>query len=104
MHGIISGIENGAGASWRIEEPRQQCTGGAKRFLGIHSPSRVFAEEVGHWIPHGIAEGIKDSGRSQVRQAVNAVTGLSLGRVAIGLPAGASSWAREHLADLVPRP
>ena len=31
---------------------------GAKSSLGIHSPSRVFAKEVGEWIPPGIEKGI----------------------------------------------
>lgn len=31
---------------------------GAKNALGIHSPSKIFAEEVGKWIPKGIAVGI----------------------------------------------
>ena len=29
----------------------------AKAALGIHSPSKVFAEEVGKWLPAGMAEG-----------------------------------------------
>ena len=34
---------------------------GAKDALGIHSPSKVFADEVGKWIPPGIGEGMEDA-------------------------------------------
>lgn len=34
---------------------------GAKSALGIHSPSRVFAKEVGSWIPPGISQGFEKS-------------------------------------------
>ena len=33
----------------------------AKSALGIHSPSKVFADAVGAWIPSGIASGIEDN-------------------------------------------
>ncbi|WP_228979723.1 hypothetical protein [Streptomyces sp. DH12] len=36
-----------------------------KRALGIASPSRVMAREVGRWIPAGIAQGV-ESGRAEV--------------------------------------
>ncbi|WP_406420908.1 phage tail tape measure protein [Streptomyces sp. NBC_00842] len=34
-----------------------------KKALGIHSPSRVFADEVGRWIPAGIMRGMADGQR-----------------------------------------
>ena len=48
---IISEMSNLARSAWES----------AKNFLGIGSPSRVFAQEVGRWIPAGMAEGISDN-------------------------------------------
>ena len=48
---IISEMSNMAKSAWQS----------AKNFLGIGSPSKVFAQEVGRWIPAGMAEGINDN-------------------------------------------
>lgn len=47
---------------------------GAKSELEIHSPSRVFAREVGKWIPEGVASGIKDNSTA-ARDAIKGMTG-----------------------------
>lgn len=36
-------------------------TSGIKSFFGINSPSKLMADEVGKWIPAGLAEGIEDN-------------------------------------------
>ena len=48
-------------------------TGGIKKFFGIKSPSTVMADEVGKWIPAGLAEGIEDN----VKSFIASVTGLT---------------------------
>lgn len=41
-----------------------------KEVLGIHSPSTVFRDEVGHWIVEGIVEGIKaDASAEEIAKA-----------------------------------
>ena len=62
VSGVWSGIQNAAGWFW------DSATGffsgivdGVKRTLGIGSPSKVFAKEVGQWIPPGAGEGFKDA-------------------------------------------
>ena len=60
---VISGIKAGikAGASAIIEAAKdvaESALNAAKSFLGIHSPSRVFKEQVGEQISAGEAEGI----------------------------------------------
>ncbi|MFF3127207.1 phage tail tape measure protein [Streptomyces sp. NPDC057908] len=40
-----------------------------KKALGIHSPSRVFADEVGRWIPAGIMQGMTD-GQGSLNRAM----------------------------------
>lgn len=62
VHGVWNGISNAAG--WFKSQVRSFFSGivdGAKSALGIHSPSRVFAKEVGKWIPPGVGVGIEDS-------------------------------------------
>lgn len=61
---IISGIVNGlkAGISYIVnaaKEVAQSALDGAKNLLGIASPSKVMRDEVGKWIPEGIAVGIE---------------------------------------------
>lgn len=62
VHGVWNGISNAAG--WFRSQVSSFFSGivdGAKSALGIHSPSRVFAKEVGKWIPPGVGVGIEDS-------------------------------------------
>lgn len=61
---IVSGVWNGIcnAAGWfrdSVYNFFSGIVGNAKSALGIHSPSRVFADEVGQWIPPGITEGIE---------------------------------------------
>jgi len=46
---------------------------GLKDFFGIHSPSRLMADEVGKWLPEGIAVGIDKNAKS-VLQSMKDVT------------------------------
>lgn len=64
--GIVSGIQKGLSSSWaNLKAFLQKACGDlialAKRILGIGSPSREFADQVGRWIPAGIAQGIKNN-------------------------------------------
>ena len=57
---------------------------GAKGELKIESPSKVFANEVGKWIPEGIAVGIADNAKS-VLGAMKDLTVNALGSAKAGL-------------------
>lgn len=64
--GIVSGIQKGLSSSWdNLKAFLQKACGDlvalAKKILGIGSPSREFADQVGRWIPAGIAQGIKNN-------------------------------------------
>lgn len=60
--GIISGILSMGGAFQKaITDVVKNGLNAAKNFLGIHSPSTVFAEEVGKPISQGIGKGITDA-------------------------------------------
>lgn len=61
---IVSGVWNGIcnAAGWfrdSVYNFFSNIVSNAKSALGIHSPSRAFADEVGQWIPPGITEGIE---------------------------------------------
>lgn len=63
---IISGLVRGldSGVTWLYNAIRDLITGGMKaaREAGeIGSPSRLFAREVGRWIPAGVAMGAEDN-------------------------------------------
>ncbi|MFI6117482.1 phage tail tape measure protein [Kitasatospora sp. NPDC051164] len=75
---IVNGIGRGISQGWnwlknKVKDLANDALNAAKSFLGISSPSRVFAEQVGHWIPHGIAAGVQAS----AGVALAAVTALS---------------------------
>lgn len=61
VEGVWKGIENAK--DWFKDKIKGFFSGlvdGAKDALGISSPSKVFANQVGKWIPLGIAEGVED--------------------------------------------
>lgn len=63
---IITGIANGvSGAIGSLVDAAKNAAsnalGAIKRTLGISSPSKVFAREVGRWIPPGIGVGMKQA-------------------------------------------
>lgn len=78
-HNIMEGIKNGILS--KIDSVIEAAKSGAQRvldaakgFLQIGSPSKVFAREVGRWIPEGIAMGIRenmDSVTDEMRRAAD---------------------------------
>ena len=77
---IITGIATGiAGAAGRLVTAAVNAATNAlnwvKRKLGIHSPSRVFRDQVGEMIGEGMAVGIDESA-SKVRKAAGRLTGI----------------------------
>jgi phage-related protein/chemotaxis protein histidine kinase CheA len=79
VNGIISGVENAGGALFSsLENLAGGALKAAKSFLGINSPSKLFADEVGLSIPEGIAKGINDNASI----AHKAVAALSSGLTA----------------------
>lgn len=59
IRGLWNGISDVAGWIWgKIQGFLGGIVDKIKSFLGIGSPSKLFAQEIGHWIPAGIAQGI----------------------------------------------
>ena len=59
LTGLWNGIKNAK--QWVINKIGgvvNDIVGAAKNFLGIHSPSKLFADEIGRYIPAGIAVGV----------------------------------------------
>lgn len=61
---IVSGVWNGIknAASWFTSQVKSFFSGivdGVKDALGIGSPSKVFRDEIGKWLPPGVANGFK---------------------------------------------
>lgn len=62
ISGIVSGISSSSGTLYsKLRSVAQSALQTAKNALGISSPSKVMRDEVGRWIPEGIAEGIQGS-------------------------------------------
>jgi TP901 family phage tail tape measure protein len=104
INGIISGIEN-AGSSLfsTLGNMAKSALNAAKSFLGIGSPSKLFRDEIGRWIPEGIAAGVQQHARVAQRAVATMAAALpasvstsvtsSFAGIGAGLPAlaGASS-------------
>lgn len=62
VNGIINGLWSGASALWTaVSDLAASAFQAAKDFFGIESPSKLFAEGVGKWLPAGVAVGIDDN-------------------------------------------
>ena len=79
VNGIKQGIADAWGAlvSW-FSEKVSSLVNGVKDLLKIGSPSKVFADDIGQWIPAGIAAGIQ-SGMGVLDSAIDNMTSDMLG-------------------------
>lgn len=74
VEGVWNGISNmGGWIMGKVKGFFGNIVNGAKSMLGIHSPSRVFADEVGKYMAEGVGVGFEDEISS-----VNATVGKSL--------------------------
>ena len=72
INGVISGIGSMVGALYNsITDALGGLVKKAKNALGIASPSKVMAEEVGKWLPAGIAEGITKNTKAATKAMVD---------------------------------
>lgn len=71
IRGIISGIKNAGSMLWNaLKDVASSALNSVKKFLKIGSPSKVFEDEVGQWIPEGVAVGI-EANTQAVTDAMN---------------------------------
>lgn len=77
ISGLINGIGAMAGALWDAAvNIAKSALNAIERFFGIDSPSKVMRDEVGRWIPAGVAEGIEKNTRP-ITSAMNRLAGLT---------------------------
>lgn len=108
---ICSGILNGINAGWdwlvsTVSDLASSLLNAAKRALGIHSPSRLFRDEVGENIGLGIAEGVTDT-KANVLKAVSSVAqsatdGIEGSKIKLGVDSSISGLdvVADKLADI----
>ncbi|WP_414697178.1 phage tail tape measure protein [Peptacetobacter sp. AB845] len=78
VNGIANGIKSGASAVINAAaNVAKSALNAAKKFLGIHSPSKVMAQEVGRFIPSGMAVGIT-ANIDSLKSAVREMTGIGI--------------------------
>lgn len=88
VRGLFSGISNAA--AWLYDKLRgwvSDVLGWVKSLFGINSPSKVFADEIGRFIPPGITVGVEKAMPSALRDMGEELSALS----AIPLPGGSVS-------------
>lgn len=97
--GIASGIRSGSSLiTAAAQSAARNALSAAKQALGIHSPSRVFREQVGKMIPLGMAEGI-GAGYGAVEQAMRqAASRLGTLDKNTCIPAAALTMPQTHAA------
>lgn len=92
---IVKGLWNGINdmTGWiakKIKGFGKGVTDGLKSFFKIKSPSRLMAEEVGRYLPEGIALGIDKNAKSVMNSMRNLATN-TVGAARSGLSVGAST-------------
>lgn len=88
VEGLFNGIANAA--SWLYEKIKgwaSDVLDWIKGFFGIHSPSKVFADEVGKFIPPGITLGVEQAMPKAMRDMGAELSALS----ALPLPGGTTT-------------
>ncbi len=89
IQGLINGVSSMvANAVAAVKNVGGQMLAGVKATLGIHSPSRVFRDQVGKMVGLGLLEGIEDQAiRGRIDSAVNHLVeipgGMSTGGVTV---------------------
>lgn len=79
INGIINGISNAAGWLFdKLKNLANDALNAAKSILGIGSPSKRFRDEIGKWIPHGIAQGVDDNAHVAHAAVKRLANGLSV--------------------------
>lgn len=96
---IVSGIWNGISSGWnwltnKVSNLANSLLDAAKDALGINSPSKEFADEVGRWIMPGVGKGLDKSmpatlkdmkaKASELVSAMRAEMSASVGQLSVG--------------------
>ena len=103
---IVSGIWNGISSGWswltnKVSSLASSLLDAAKNALGINSPSKEFADEVGRWIMPGVGKGLDKSMPATLKD-MKAKAGelVSAMRAEMSASAGQLSVGASHAAGL----
>ena len=103
---IVSGIWNGISSGWnwltnKVSNLANSLLDAAKDALGINSPSKEFADEVGRWIMPGVGKGLDKSMPATLKD-MKARTGelVSAMRAEMSASVGQLSVGASHAAGL----
>ena len=103
---IVSGIWNGISSGWnwltnKVSNLASSLLDAAKDALGIHSPSKEFADEVGRWIMPGVGKGLDKSMPATLKD-MRAKAGelVSAMRAEMSASAGQLTVGASHAAGL----
>nr|DAL45625.1 MAG TPA_asm: tail tape measure [Caudoviricetes sp.] len=108
VHGIWNGISGAAG--WLADKVKSFASGildGMKNALGIHSPSRVFRDQVGKYIAQGIGVGFESEMGNVTRQMQDAMPDASVFSIGGTMEsvayqsAGAGAYGGDGIVDAV---
>lgn len=92
IQGLINGIKNAIGnAVAAVKNAAASVVDAAKSALGIHSPSRVFRDEVGKMIPAGLGVGVEMNEKLAIRPVQDMISGLLPGSLSGSLSTPMSS-------------
>jgi len=85
IQGIANGLRNAGSAIVNAaKEAAKSALDSAKNFLGIHSPSTVFRDQVGKNMALGMAEGFASyTPTKQIGRAVNGITAAAAGSTSV---------------------
>lgn len=92
---IVEGLKTGIANAWNgltdwVKDLAGNLIQGFKDTLRIGSPSKAFADDVGQWIPAGIAEGM-ESGMDALDNTIDAMTGEMITTANLDMVAGTTS-------------
>ena len=98
INGIVNGISSVGGLiKDMLMGLASSALSAVKNFLGIGSPSKVFAKEVGQWIPAGIASGI-EANAGIVTGAMDDIVDLTTSKITSDVALATTSKAMSTVA------
>jgi TP901 family phage tail tape measure protein len=107
VDGIVTGITNAAsGLMDKVGGLANDALAAAKHAIGIKSPSRAFRDQVGKWIPLGIAEGVRahaSHAHDSVRETATGMVSTFSNALGIASPSKVfrqlGIWVHQGLVD-----
>lgn len=98
VSGVWNGIKNAAG--WFTDQVKGFFSGivdGVKDALGIGSPSKVFRDEIGRWLPPGVVQGFEaamPSAMKTIQKVLNkGIDGIDTDDISVGAGITVSGFA-----------